>query len=779
MKEFRQVGRSVTKIDAQGLALGRAKFTDDLLEGDELFCRILESPHAHAEILSLDASEAEALEGVVAVFHAGNVSRILYTSAGQGNPEPSPYDMVLFDTRVRFVGDRVALVVAETEEIAREALSRIRVEYKELPANFRAERARHPETPKLHGEEAFMPIEELTYRPEENVASEVLLTIGDPDKAFEESDFVVEHTYSVHYASHAALEPHTAHARLDPQGRLVIHTSTQVPFHARRITAKVLDIPVGKIRVIKPRIGGGFGGKQEVLLEPLVGLATWKTKRPCRLTLSRKEVFTSARTRHPMRVRLKTGFLKNGTIKAMDMENLMTSGAYGPHAMTVLTVSAWKCLPLYNKVEHLRFTGHTVYTNTPVGGAYRGYGATQSHFATNQQLDIVARTSGVDLLELAKSLHIKEGETSPVFEALGEGKGGVTQILNSCKLSECIDRGAQTIGWYEKRDKRLRQGSWVRGVGMAICMQGTGLPKIDLGSATMKMNEDGSFNLLVGATDIGTGSDTILAQIAAETLGIDTEDIIVISSDTDTTPFDVGAYASSTTYVSGGAVKRCAEAVREQIAQAAGEILGVSSEELIFDIGGELRHPGKGETVTFGQVAQHTLYGGTLRQIGATESFTGEVSPPPFTAQFADISVDCETGRIKVHHLVTAIDCGQPINPTLAEGQVEGAVLNAMGYALYEEYRFDNKGRVTNASFWDYKVPGAEDTPKITTILVDSCEKTGPYGAKSVSEVPMNGPGPAIANALYDAARVRIFHLPLTPEKVLEALTKEKRGTPS
>ncbi len=777
MKELQQVGRSVVKTDSLSLALGRATFTDDLLRGDELYCLLLESPHAHAEILSLDASEAEALPGVVGVFHAWNVPRVLYTSAGQGNPEPSPYDMVLFDTRVRFVGDRVALVAAETEEIARKACAKIRVEYKELPANFRPERARNPETPKLHGKEAFMPIEEIAYRPEENVASEVLLTIGEPDKAFEESDFVEEHTYSVHYASHAALEPHTAHARLDPQGRLVIHTSTQVPFHARRITAKVLEIPVKEVRIVKPRIGGGFGGKQEVLLEPLVGLVTWKTRRPARLTLSRKEVFTSARTRHPMRVRLKTGFLRDGTIHAMEMENLMTSGGYGPHAMTVLTVSAWKCLPLYNKVRHLRFTGHTVYTNTPVGGAYRGYGATQSHFATNQQLDIIARICGVDVLELAKRLHIKEGETSPVFEALGEGKGGVTQTITSCKLSECIDRGAEALGWYEKRNKRLRQGNWVRGVGMAICMQGTGLPKVDLGAATMKMNEGGSFNLLMGATDLGTGSDTILAQIAAEVLGISVEDIIVISSDTDTTPFDVGAYASSTTYVSGGAVKRCAEAVREQICEVAAEMLEVPREELILAPGGEIRHSGSGKKVSFAEVAQYSLYGGTLRQIGATGSFSGEVSPPPFTAQFADISVDCGTGKIRVHHLVTAIDCGQPINPALAEGQVEGAVLNALGYALYEEYRFDQKGRVTNASFWDYKVPGSEDTPKITTILVDSYEKTGPYGAKSVSEVPINGPAPAIANALFDAAGVRLCHLPLTPEKVLEALKKAKRGT--
>ncbi|HOO63556.1 MAG TPA: molybdopterin-dependent oxidoreductase [Synergistaceae bacterium] len=779
MKELRQVGRSVTKVDSLSLASGKAKFTDDLLQGDELYCLLLESPHAHAEILSLDASEAEALPGVVAVFHGGNVPRVLYTSAGQGNPEPSPYDMVLFDNRVRFVGDRVALVAAETEEIAREACAKIRVEYRELPANFRPERARDPQTPRLHGDQAFMPIEELPYRPEENVASEVLLTIGDPDGAFEESDFVEEHSYSVQYASHAALEPHTSHARLDPMGRLVIHTSTQVPFHARRITAKLLEIPVATVRVIKPRIGGGFGGKQEVLLEPLVGLVTWKTRRPARLTLSRKEVFTSARTRHPMKVRLKTGFLKDGTIKALEMENLMTSGAYGPHAMTVLTVSAWKCLPLYNKVENLRFTGHTVYTNTPVGGAYRGYGATQSHFATNQQLDIIARTCGKDVLELAKSLHIKEGETSPVFEALGEGKGGVTQTITSCKLSECIDRGAEALGWYEKRDKKLRQGSWVRGVGMAICMQGTGLPRVDLGAATMKMNEGGSFNLLMGATDLGTGSDTILAQIAAEVLGISVEDIVVTSSDTDTTPFDVGAYASSTTYVSGGAVKRCAETVKEQICEVAAEMMEVPREELIFAPGGEIRHPGSDKKVSFAEVAQYTLYGGTLQQIGATGSFSGEVSPPPFTAQFADISVDCDTGKIKVHHLVTAIDCGQPINPTLAEGQVEGAVLNAMGYALYEEYRFNKKGGVTNASFWDYKVPGPMDAPKITTILVDSYEETGPYGAKSVSEVPMNGPAPAIANALYDAAGVRLYHLPFTPEKVLEALKKEQRGRAS
>ncbi|MCK4420937.1 molybdopterin-dependent oxidoreductase, partial [candidate division WOR-3 bacterium] len=560
-------------------------------------------------------------------------------------------------------------------------------------------------------------------------------------------DFIVDEVYTTQFASHAAIEPHAALSYLDEQGRLVIITSTQVPFHVRRIVSMVLSIPVSRIRVIKPRIGGGFGGKQEVLLEPLVALVTLRNKRPARLVLEREEVFRSTRTRHPMRIRLKTGVEEDGRITTLKMDALLNSGAYGTHALTVLSNTGAKVLPLFNKIENVHFIGRSVYTNLPVGGAYRGYGATQGYFALNQQLDIITRKINQDILKFLKDWHIREGETSDVFRALGEGKEGVSQIIKSCKLDECIDRGAKEINWYEKRDKKIRVGNdRVKGVGVAIAMQGSGIPMVDMGSATMKMNEDGSFNLNIGATDLGTGSDTILAQIAAEVLKVPVEKIIVLSSDTDFTPFDVGAYASSTTYVSGGAVKKCAEKIKGQMLDVASGLLESKPEELII-ADEKIFNKKKGKAVSFEEIAFHSLYRENQFQIQAEASHFGIESPPPFIAQFAEVEVDKRTGKVDVVKFVSAVDCGQPINPKLAEGQVEGAVINGISYALCEEYNFGSTANLLNCSFWDYKIYTTLDIPEMVTIIVESFEETGPFGAKSVGEIAINGPMPAIANA--------------------------------
>ncbi len=770
MNDFKVIGKSVRKIDGLALASGAELFTADLDFEDMLHLAVLYSPHAHAKILDIDTSEAEAMDGVVAVYSYKNVPRVLHTTAGQGYPEPSPYDTVLFDDKVRFVGDRVAMVAAETEKIAKEAVKRIKVKYEVLPANFDIEKAMSPETPVIHDrdEHYVIPAKHDFSR---NLAAEIEIKFGDLEKGFNEADFIEEHVYHTQYASHAALEPHAAVAFIDERGRLVIVSTTQVPFHTRRIVAQILDIPVHKIRVIKPRIGGGFGGKQEIILEPLVALVTWQHKRPSKIVMNRREVFVATRTRHAIRIRLKTGVKKDGTITALEMDALMNAGAYGTHSLTVISNTGSKVLPLFNKIENVHFIGRAVYTNLPVGGAYRGYGATQGYFAFGQQIDIIARKLGVDVLEYYKRWHIKEGETSKVFEALGEGKEeGVRQIIHSCKLSECIDRGAEAIGWYEKRGKKIRVGDdRVRGVGMAAAMQGSGIPKIDMGSAYMKMNDDGSFNLLVGATDIGTGSDTILAQIAAEVLQIPVEKIIVRSSDTDLTPFDVGAYASSTTYISGGAVKRCAENIKEQILTVASELLGVDKDRLYLDDGMVIDSK-TGRSVSFERIATYSLYEQNQFQIQATASYYADESPPPFIAQFAEVEVDLKTGEVKVVHFVSAVDCGQPINPKLVEGQVEGATLNGISYALTEQFLFDSKGRMTNPDFWDYKIFYLPDMPRLTTIICNSFEETGPFGAKSVAEVAINGPAPAIANAIFDAVGVRIFDLPITPEKVWRKL---------
>ena len=769
MTDFSVVGKPVLKVDSLSLACGAARYTADFEVKDPFYLVFFYSPHAHAEILSIDDGPARGMEGVVDVFHSGNTPSDLYTTAGQGYPEPSPYDTALFNKSVRYVGDIVGAVLAESPAAAREAAGAVRVEYRQLEPLFDPEKSMDPGVPCLHGDGAFAPLP-VPYRPEENVAGEVLFSFGDVEKGFAEADFVEEETYRTHYTNHCAMEPHAATATFDEKGRLVIYSSTQVPFHARRTVSRVTGIPAHMIRVVKPRIGGGFGSKQEIILEPYVALAAWKYKRSVKAELSRHEVFTTARTRHPMRVRIKTGVKKDGTITALEMNDIMNTGAYGAHALTVLSNAGSKVLPMFNKIPNVSFTGRAVYTTLPVGGAYRGYGATQGYFAFNQHVDSICRKLGLDFVDYVKKWHIREGETSEVFKAIGEGTEGVSQIIKSCKLSECLDRGAEEIGWSRLRGKRITSGTWVKGVGAAVSMQGSGIPKVDMGSASMKMNDDGSFNLYVGATDIGTGSDTILSQIAAETLKVPVEMILILSSDTDLTPFDTGAYASSTTYVSGQAVLRCAGKIRDQILSAAAVLMGASADSLSLGDGGVVVNRKSGEEAPFSKIACFAMYSHDQFQIQAGASYTGDESPAPFMAHFAEVDVDLETGKVRLVKFVSAGDCGRPINPVLAEGQIEGATMNGISYALTEQYLFDPRGKMTNSSFWDYKIFGTLDMPEMKTILAESDEPTGPYGAKSISEIGINGPAPAIANAIFDATGRRIYDLPLTPEKVLAAI---------
>jgi putative selenate reductase molybdopterin-binding subunit len=769
---FFSVGKSVEKIDSLSLAVGEDKFTDDFHVENPLYISFLYSPHAHALIKNIDTSEALKVPGVVDIISHKNAPMTLHTTAGQSYPEPSPYDTRLFDRKVRYVGDRVALAAAETLEAAEEAVKKIKVEYKVLEPLFDIEKSMDTSSPTVHEDDEHVAIP-VPYQPEINLAGKLEFNIGDLEKGFREADFIEERTYRTQIASHCAIEPHAVIVMFDPRGRLVIISTTQVPFHVRRITGRVLDIPIRMIRVVKPRLGGGFGGKQEVIFEPFAALVAWRNKRSVRFVASRREVFVSGRTRHASRIRLKTGAKKDGEITAIEMDCLLNAGAYGTHSLTVLSSAGAKVLPLFNKIENLGFQGNAVYTNLPIGGAYRGYGATQGTFALNQHLDIIARRTNQDILSYIKKWHIREGETSEVFKALGEGKEGVGQIIGSCKLDECIDRGAEAIEWYEKRSKRIKVGEHrIKGLGMAISMQGSGLPKLDLTAASMKMNEDGSFNLNVGATDIGTGSDTILAQIAGEVLKLPIEKIIVFSSDTDLTPFDVGAYASSTTYISGTAVMRCAQGIAEQLKLAASEMLGAGKERLDIDTE-KVVDTETGKSVSYEEIGYYTFYTKNRLQIQAGTSYESEVSPPPFIAQFAEVDVDLQTGRVEPVKFVSCIDCGTAVNPSLVEGQVEGAAVNGISYALCEEYLFGKNGRMLNADFWDYKIYTACDIPDLKTIIVGSYEETGPFGAKSVGEIAINGPAPAIANAIYDAVGVRMYELPMTPFRVYTRMKEE------
>jgi len=761
---FRVVGTNATKVDGLSLVTGRPKFVADIDLADTLIVRLLTSPHAHARITAIDTSAAEALPGVACVLAHTNTPTTRFTTAGQGYPEPSPYDTRLFDSKVRFVGDFVAAVAAESQEVAERAVRALHVSYEQLPAALSIDDALADGAPVIHDE----PDAQGIYDALHNVAANVDIDVGDAASAFDACPVVVETTCETPYAQHTPIETHLVHSALDGDGRLVLRSSTQVPFHARRIVARTLGLPLHRIRVIKPRVGGGFGTKQEILLESIAGLVTLRTGRPALLQLTRHEEFVSSRTRHPMRVRVKAGAEKDGTLRALEMEALSNTGAYGSHALTVLSNTGSKTLPLYNKASDVHFYGVAVYTNLPVAGAYRGYGATQGYFPLETAMDQLAERVGLDPITVREKNHIRSGESSPIFEKLGEGREGVAFSIRSCELPRCIEIGRQRIAWDERRGRRNREGNWVHGLGMSIHMQGSGIPQIDMGAATVRMNEDGSCQLLVGATDIGTGSDTILSQIAAEVLGIPPSHVVVTSSDTDTTPFDVGAYASSTTYVSGMAVQRAAEKVRGQILDVAAGALQVDREALSLEDGRVVAPDGR--SASLAELCSRATHVVDQFQIEATASCVPEESPPPFLASFAEVAVDTETGFVKVVKYVAAVDCGVPINPKMAEGQVEGAIVNGIGYALTERMLFSSRGRVRNPSLFDYKIPCAADVPEVDVVLVDSYEPTGPMGAKSVGEIAINAPIPTIANAIYDAVGVRLTATPFTPERVLAAM---------
>jgi putative selenate reductase molybdopterin-binding subunit len=791
-KDFKAVNQNARRVDSVKLASGKGTFVDDVRIEGLLCAKILHSPHAHARIKRIDVQRAEQLHGVRCVLTHKNVPRIPYTTAGQGWPEPSPYDSVMFDSVLRFVGDRVACVAADSEEIAERALDLIDVEYEILPANFDPRKAMDPKTPRLHLE----PDKRGIFSPQRNIAAHVEADVGDVAKGFAEADVIHDGEYSVHYVQQSSIEPHVTITWLDEDGRLIVRTATQVPFHVRRIIAPLVGLPIQRIRVIKPRIGGGFGGKQEILIEDLCALITLRTGRPCRLEYTRAEELHAARTRHPQIVRLKTGAKKDGTLTAVSMEILENSGAYGTHSLTVQCVSGSRALSLYRS-SHVHFEANAVYTNLPVAGAFRGYGSPQGFFALDSHMDELAEKLGMDPLEFRQMNHVREGEPTPVAEVLGEGREGFRQVIHSCGLDECIDLGAEEIGWKKNRNsspqsqisnlKSETTPRRVRGIGMACTMQASGIAGVDMGAAWIKMNEDGSFNLKVGATDIGTGADTMFAQVAAETLGTSPEKIVVYSSDTDMTPFDPGAYASSTTYISGTAVKKACEQVREQILRVGEEILNAPPQGHSCEKSSKAVAPPKvnkkdliihdatvcapdGRFVTFEQVCLRSLYQENQFQIQGHASHVSYDSPPPFCAQFAEVEVDVETGVVKVLKVVSAVDCGVAINPKMAEGQIEGAVSQAIGYALTEQMVFDEKGRPLNLSFRDYTIFTALDMPQLKSILVETYEPTGPYGAKAVAEIPINGVAPAIANAVYNAIGIRFHELPITPEKVLRAI---------
>ncbi len=758
---MKYIGQKTRRVDGVSLVKGKPVFTDDMKLPDTLHLKILHSPHAHAEITGIDCSKALELDGVAAILTYQDFTPHYYTTAGQGYPEPSPRDQTIFNSTARYVGDRIAVVAAESVEIAAEALRLIEVEYKVLPAVFDPEKAIDNETV-IHPESGISGVHD----PQRNIASSVEVETGDFEAGLKNSRHVITGKYSTPYVQQAHIEPHITLTWFDENERLVIRTATQVPFHVRRIVAEVLDFPLSRIRVIKPRIGGGFGGKQEILNEEVCAAVTLQTGRPARIEYTREEEFYAARSRHPQIIEIKAGFDEDYRLNALELDILENTGAYGSHALTVMSVTAQKALSLY-RCPNIKLDAKAVYTNLPIAGAYRGYGAPQGFFALEVMMDEAARELGVDPLELRRRNHVQKGDDIPIAKILGEGREGFPVVLESCGLPECIEEGRRLIGW-DKLRLSGKEGGVKRGVGVAICGQGSGIAGIDMGSVFLKMNEDASFNLLMGATDLGTGSDTALAQIAAEILEVPVEKIIVYSSDTDLTPFDTGAYASSTTFISGGAVVKAANEVKRQIMEQGRKLLGDPAAE----IRGGCVIGKDGLRISYEDICTKSFYTDEQMQIMATASHMSYDSPPPYNATFADVSVDTETGMVTVNKIVSVTDAGQLINPQMAEGQVEGAIPQSLGMALSEFMDFDEFGAPVNTDFNNYHLYTSIDMPEIVARFVESHEPAGPFGAKAVAEIPINGPAPAVVNAVFNACGVRIRDLPLKPETVLAGLWK-------
>jgi len=767
--EMAVVGKPEVKVDAVRLVKGNPAFTDDFEERGQLIAKVLRSPHAHARIIDIDDSKATALAGVHAVLHYKNTPRIKYASGGQSWPNPHPYDQVSFDDKVRHVGDRVAAVAAETAEIAKEALSLIEVKYEVLPHVLDEIETLQPEAPVIHDEDDT----EEIYDAERNIVLRIEAERGDVDKAAEGADHVFEDTFKVHQVQQVPIEPHISVAWLDSDERLVVRTATQVPFHVRRMLAPLINREIKDVRVIKPRIGGGFGAKQEMLIEDIVAHLAIATRRPVKLELDRSEEFIGSRSRHPQTLTFTTGVTNEGKLVSQKLRLVGNTGPYGTHGQTVQTVAGLRGLTSYN-AENKKFDCDVVYTNTPVAGAYRGYGAPQAEFALEAHMEDIAHALEMDPIEFKRLNWVKVGDELNIAPHLGERAVDEDDIdeyprITSNGIEECVAQGKRAIKWHRKDDpnwvKPKENPSIRRGLGFAFCMHGTAIPFLDMGGCSIKINDDGSFNMLVGATDLGTGADTVLGQIAAEVLGVSLSDIQVYSSDTDVTPFDTGAYASSTTYISGTAAKMAAEKVRERLKERAAKMLGIK-EPCTIELRDKKAYAPDGSYVSIEDIAMEAFHLEDHEQIMGTASYVSPECPAPFAAQFAEIEVDIETGQVTVQKLVMAVDCGVAINPVTASGQVEGGMLQALGYAHCEEYAFNDQGRMVNDSLGPYKIYRADEMPDFEVFLIQTMEDSGPFGAKAVAEIPKDGVAPAIRNAILHATGAVINEIPFTPERV-------------
>ena len=758
---MKSVGHSIRKIDGMAIATGKPVYTQDLAMPNALVVKILRSPHAFAKITSIDISRAEKIEGVECILTFKDVPNGRFTLAGQSYPEPSPYDRLILDEIVRYVGDEVAIVAAVDERTALQALKKIKVAYEKLQPVLDFEQALGHSSV-VHPEDDLACNFDIGLQKDKNIASSFIEAVGDVEEEFMRCDVVVEGVYYPQAQSHAMMETYRAYTYLDHTGRLVVVSSTQVPFHIKRQLARALQIPASRIRVVKPRIGGGFGGKQTGSGEVFTAIVTLKTGKPAFITYDRKETFSCTTSRHAMRLKVKLGADQEGFIRAIDMQVLSDTGAYGEHAATVLSCVGHYTLPLYNKTRAVRIVGNAVYTNKMPAGAFRGYGATQGTFALESTVNKLAERLGLDPTEVRLKNISKEGETF----LTGQGV-----LLGSTSLDRCIKKGKELIGWKDKYPRWEISPNKVRAVGMAVTMQGSGIANLGTASIEIRLNDDGNFTLLTGATDMGTGCDTILSQMAAEILEIPMENIVISAGDTDTSPFDPGSYASSTTYVAGTATIKAAKELKEKILKQGAKLLGVSPEDaemnglVVRTINGE-------QEISLAKLAEQTILGTGKLQLAGYATHGSDVSPPPYVAGFAEVEVDRETGKVELIDYVAVVDCGTVINPNLARMQAEGGIAQGIGMALYEEVGYDASGKMATNTFMQYKIPCRKDVGKVRIAFEESFEPTGPFGAKSIGEVVANTPSPAIVHAVYNAVGVRVNQLPITPEKVFLGMQK-------
>ena len=795
---MKYVNKPVRKKDAMQLVTGKPVYMDDIAPKDCLIVKLLRSPHANALVTSVNKAAAMKVDGIEAIYTWEDIPQDgrRYTQAGQTYPEMSPYDRLILDRHVRYVGDVVAIVAGRDEKCVDKALKLIKVQYEVLEPVLDFHTAKdnrilvHPED----NWESLVPVGADNKR---NLCAHDETGSGDIEETLKNSDMIIDHVYHTKACQQTMMETFRTFCTIDTYGRLNVVSSTQIVFHCRRILANALHIPKSMIRVSKPRIGGGFGAKQTAISEVYPAYVTWMTKKPSKIVFTREECMTASTPRHEMEVHVRLGADKDGTINGIDMYTLSNTGAYGEHGPTTVGLSGHKSIPLYGKAKAFRFVSDVVYTNVMSAGAYRGYGATQGLFAVESAVNELAAKLHMDPFELRMKNIVREGDVMPAYYG---------QVNTSCALDRCLDRVKEMIDWDHKYPVRDMGNGKVRAVGMGMAMQGSGITSVDVGSATIKVNDDGFYTLSIGAADMGTGCDTILAQIAAEVLECSIDEITVLGADTDSSPYDSGSYASSTTYVTGKAVEKCALQVREQICRLGAELLKCPESEVVFDgkfvrqeSHGKLQDEIKADTeaaentkdsaktaedgkdstglsrrqVSLSDIATASQCGNSIA-LEATVTNSSPLSPPPFMVGAAEVEVDLETGEAKVIDYAAAVDCGTPVNPNLARVQAEGGILQGIGMALTENITYNKKGKLAENSLMQYKIPTRVDIGHIRVEFESSYEDAGPFGAKSIGEVVINTPLPAVSDAIFNATGTRFYELPITPEKIAMAVAERK-----